>query len=106
MKLKDMDKVEAWSGTGGTLLGVGPHNVTIETVEEGKSGNDNPQLELELTGEAGSIRDWIVVVPQTYGKVKSVLEAAGITVQEGDWDFNPQSLVGKRVRIIVGEEAD
>ena len=45
-------------------------------------------------------------MPKTRGKIKQMLEAAGVEVKEGDWDFDPQTLVGKKVRIHVGEKQD
>lgn len=105
MKLKDMDKVEAWTGG---ILPVGPHIVTIEKVEEGKSSGGHDQLELEFvaTDGQGSIRDWLVVIPSTYGKVKQLLDACGIDTESGDWDFKPDTLRDKTLGIRVGEEPD
>lgn len=104
MKLKDIDKVEAWKGGG--VLPPGWHEVTIESCEEGESSNGNPQLELEYTNDEGSIRDWLVVIEKTYGKVKRLLEAAGVKIEEGDWDLNPKDLEGRRLGIRVQEEPD
>ena len=100
MKLKDFDKAEAWSEA--PRLPLGWSDVKIESVEEGKSSNNNPQLTIEYGNSQGSIREWLVVVEATYGKLKALTDAAGIVV-EGE-DFDPQTLVGKSIGIYIEEE--
>lgn len=102
MKLTGLDKVEAWKGEGS--LPPGAHEVTIESLEEGTSKNNHPQWTIEYGNDLGSIREWMVVIPESYGKVRRLIEAAGIEVKGGDWEFDPSTLVGRKVRIIVGEE--
>ncbi len=104
MKLKDMDKTEAWSSN--VMLPVGWHTVTITEAEEGKSSNDNPQIELRLEGENGSIRDWLILTEKSMGKIKAAIVACGIEVKGGSWDFDAETMVGRQVRIFVGEEDD
>lgn len=104
MKLKDMDQVEAWSS--GVMLPVGWHLVTVDEAEEGTSSGQHPQLELAFTGNEGSIRDWLVDTEAARGKIKSMLEAAGIEIGGGDWELDPSSLVGRKLEIYVGEEPD
>jgi hypothetical protein len=80
--LNDIDQTEAWSAGGG-LLPPGRHLCRIVDTEEGESSNGNPQMILTLEAIAGEhvggqIKDWIVVVPQTYGRVRQILDAAGL----------------------------
>jgi hypothetical protein len=96
-----MDKVDAWSG--GTILGLGWHNVTIELANAGTSSGGYPQLELEMANNEGSIRDWIVVMDKTLGKVKQVIEATGVEVKDLS-KFEPAVLLNRKVRIHVSEE--
>lgn len=104
-ELKD---VEAWSG--GDLLPPGNYEVEVTEALEGKSSSDNPQLELELTAisgehKDGSIRDWIVVIPTTAGKVKQILGAFGVGDNlDGTVKFEASDLMGKRARIVVRNE--
>lgn len=103
----DMTDVETWSA--GDFLPPGHHEVQVVSSTQGTSSGGHPQLELELTAtggeyEGGSIRDWIVVIPSTAGKVKQLLEALGVEVPNGALSFEASSLEGKRARILVREE--
>lgn len=105
----DMTGVETWSA--GDILPVGHHDVQITESKQGQSSGGHPQLELELTAtggeyEGGSIRDWIVVIPSTAGKVKQLLEALGVKVPDGSLSFEASDLEGKRAKILVREEPD
>lgn len=106
IKIKDLDKVETWKGGG--LLGPGAHIVTIESVVESTSSGGHPQIEIDFAADdgGGSIRDWLVVIPKTYGKVKSLIEAAGLKIEGDEWAFEPNTLVNRRLRIRVGDEPD
>lgn len=103
----DMTDVETW--TTGDILPPGHHEIQVVSSDQGQSSGGHPQLELELTAtggeyEGGSIRDWIVVIPSTAGKVKQLLEALGVEVPNGALSFNAGDLVDKRARILVREE--
>lgn len=103
----NMDKAEAWEATGG-LLEPGQHLVKITSAVEGTSSGGYPQLELQLTDNSGQgIKDWLVVIEKTFGKVVQMLQAAGVPVPSGDdAQLHPEPLVGKKVTITVSEEAD
>jgi hypothetical protein len=105
MKVKDLDQTEAWSGS---ILGPGRHAVKIVKATEGTSSNQNPQIELEYQSlnSPGTIREWLVVLPTTYGKLKALLDAVGLVPEGGEWDFPTQSLVGRKLAIWVDEETD
>lgn len=103
----DLTEVEAWSGAG--ILPPGTHVCRIEDAEEGESSGGHPQIQLDLraiTGEheGGTIRDWIVVIPATLGKVRAVLEAADVEIPEGAFELDASVFVGRLVRIVVREE--
>lgn len=107
MKLQDIDKTEKWGSS--STLPPGRHLCVIDSAEESVTSNGNPQIILELRAVAGpdrdsTIRDWQVVVPSTYGRVRQILEAAQIDIQGGEWDLDPQALVGRRVAILVKME--
>ena len=104
MKLSDMDQTEAWAA--GAILPPGWHDVAIVSSEEGKSSGGYPQIELEYEGSAGTIREWMVVTEKSKGNVKQLLNAAGIEAQGGEWDWDPASLIGRKVGILVVEEPD
>ena len=103
--LHDIDGEESWAV--GRMLPLGVHDVTIAEVAQSNTSNNNPQIEMKFANKEGDyIRDWLVVVPNTYGKVLQLLEAVGIEPQPGDWDFDPGTLFEKRLQIRVGEEPD
>lgn len=109
MKVENLDQQETW-GVGG-ILSTGDHLCICDSAEEGTTSRDNPQIEMKWRAIAGpqngdSITDWLVVLPQTYGKVKQMLEAVGITVQGGDWDIPVSSIVGRKAYVVVRQEAD
>lgn len=107
MKIGNLNEVEAWKGGGG--LTVGTHDVVCIRAEETESSKGNPQIELEfeaIRGEeqGGTIRDWIVVIPATLGKVKGFMEACGVAIPEGEFNLNVSDIVGSTTRIVVRKE--
>lgn len=107
MKIDDLQEVEAWKG--GAYLGIGIHDVKCIKAEETTSSNDNPQIELEWESIAGeekgsTIKDWIVVIPATLGKVKQMMEACGVDIPKGAFDLNVTDILGCHTRIVVRKE--
>jgi hypothetical protein len=104
IKLQDVDKAEAWAVGG--ILPPGWHNVQIISAEESQSSGGHPQIELDLESVSGDgkIKDWIVVMAQTLGKVRQLIDAAGVDIQAGEWEFDPATLKGCAVSILVREE--
>jgi hypothetical protein len=105
----NFDGVDAWQGGG--MLPEGMHTCRIKSAEEGRSSNGHPQVELEFEAVEGeyvgaTIRDWLVVVPQTFGKVKQLVEAAKLDYPAGEFALEARDLVGRRVAILVREEPD
>lgn len=103
----NLDGVEAWSGAG--TLPPGQHVCKIEEATEGTSSGGNPQVELLLRATGGdtagaSIRDWIIVIPSTLGKVRQFLEAARCAIPQGDFAFPTGQLTGRSVLVTVREE--
>jgi hypothetical protein len=103
----DLTDVEAWAG--GIITPPFDGLVEVDDAEEGASSGGHPQFMLELRAvegeQAGStIRDWIVVTPQSAGRVKQVLEAMGVSNLDGPVAFDAPELIGKRCRIVVREE--
>lgn len=105
MDLTGIEKEQAWAVQ--NILEPGWHNVRITEAKESQSKQGNPQIELDLeslTGD-GNIKDWIVVVPQTLGKVRQLLDSAGVQIKSGDWaDFSPEMLAGSEVSVLVRTE--
>lgn len=105
----NMTNVDSWKGGG--LLPPGRHVCVIDRCDEGTSSGGHPQLEIDLRSvagaeEGGTIRDWIVVIPKTLGKVRQFLEAAQVEIPEGEFDIPVASIPGRRVAIIVRTEPD
>lgn len=104
IKLDNIDKEEAWNVS--QVLPPGWHNVKIVSSEEGQSSGGHPEIELELEsllGE-GRMKDWIVVTSQSLGKVRQLIEAAGVQIKGGVWEFDPALLTGAEVSILVRVE--
>ena len=104
IKLENIDQAEAWSVS--QVLPPGWHNVQVLSAEESQSSAGHPQTELELeslNGD-GKIKDWIVVMEKTLGKVRQLIEAAGLNIQGGAWEFDPVALKGAAVSILVRQE--
>ena len=104
MKIEGLKDAEEW--TGGGILGPGYHEVKIAKAMEGESSGGHPQIELEFdgVGNPGSIRDWLVITPNTVGKLKQLTTAAGITIDSDEFDAT--KLLGQRLSIFVAEEPD
>lgn len=106
MKLS-LDNVEAW--TVGDILPPGTHVCRIDNAAEGTSSGGHNQIELDLrctTGEFidGTIKDWVVVTANSLGRVRQLLEAAGVVIPDGEFEFDVSQLNGKPVQIIVRQE--
>lgn len=100
-----LDNVDAWEAGGG-ILPPGKHVCTITDAKQGESRNGHPQIELRAESvdpqAAGAgIRDWVVITPNSMGRVKQLLEAAGISIPSGSFNFDPAQLEGKRVTLYV-----
>lgn len=105
--VQNLEREEAWKVS--NILPPGWHVCKITDSQETESGQGNPQIELDLEAiggdnAGGSIKDWIVVVPQTYGKVKQLLQAAGVEVPAGDAQLDVAVLKGREVSILVKQE--
>jgi hypothetical protein len=109
---------EAWEASTDTILSAGDHVVKVMEIDgSGNSSGGHPQIELRMSNDLGSLRDWIVVIPSTVGKVTQLFEALGLdrptddqVVQDATgWRFDPKYLDqahGRQVGVIVREEPD
>lgn len=107
--LKDIDKEEAWQSAGGPPTPPGRHPAKIESVEEGVAGTGSPQLTITWSvvggpAQGSQIREWLVVLPQTYGKLKALLEATGWEIPSGEWELPVDKMAGRQATIVVGNE--
>lgn len=107
--LQNIDQEEAWGAS--LPLDLGWNNVTVTKVEEGVTPNGNPAFRVYVENEwGGAGREQIVVMAPssdskgTLGKVRNVIEACGLQVQGGDWQFDPTVLTGKKCSVLVVEE--
>jgi hypothetical protein len=103
---KTFNETEAWSGS--VYLRPGAHIVRVVEAkdDEPTKKNNHPQLILNMEAIAGdeqgaSTRDWITVIPATYGKVKQVAEAFGVEIANG---VDAKAFVGKVAKIVVRPE--
>lgn len=112
----DFENAESWDVSTDTLLPVGNHVCTIKSAEVGKSSGGFPQVELEVEGEKGTRKDWLVYGDTGgYGvrKVATLYRAVGVELSNGDQDEGGQltsaavaRLVGKKVGVVVHLEDD
>jgi hypothetical protein len=70
-------EAEVWN-VGGEFLPRGDHRCKVLDVEKTKSTNGYPQVIVQVGNEQGSIKDWIVTIKSTVGKVVQLTEALGI----------------------------
>jgi hypothetical protein len=107
--IKDLDEVEAWQPLSAAPIPVGKHIATIDTVEEQPAATGSPQIVITWRVVAGEFvgtqsREWLVILPQTYGKVKAFLEAVNWDLKPGEFAMPTTELVGRNAVIIVGTE--
>jgi hypothetical protein len=111
----DFQNADAWSVSTDTMLPVGNHLVTIQNPVMSETSTGKPQLELKVENELGAIRDWLVITPNSIGKIVMLYDAAGVErPQEGE--FNPENgwltdaavdrLHGRKVGVVIREEVD
>lgn len=108
---------ESWD-VGGGFLTAGDHICEILEIDgTGTSSGNHPQIEVKVGNAEGEIRDWIVVIPTTIGKVVQLTDAAEIE-RPSDDEVVPEGtgfrlapaylnrLLGKKVGVIVRQEPD
>lgn len=109
----DFENLDVWDVNTNTLLPVGNHVCTITSAAPGRSKNKNPQIELEVAGEKGTRKDWLVYTnEQSAGKVVALFKAAGVALPSGDDQDSDgvlteacvKRLVDAKVGVIVREE--
>ncbi|CAB4197815.1 hypothetical protein UFOVP1313_33 [uncultured Caudovirales phage] len=112
--------VEAWDvssagGSADSFLGAGDHVVTVQEVDgTTTSSGGYPQIELRLGNESGSIRDWLVITPSTYGKIAQVIQALGVELPDAETEISQDDhrvaqgyldgWIGKSVGVIARDE--
>jgi hypothetical protein len=66
----------AWDVRTGQMLPAGRHVCEVYEIEGGgNSSGGYPQIELKVGNADGEMRDWIVVLPSTIGKVVQLTDA-------------------------------
>lgn len=110
--------VDAWEvgeETATQYLTAGNHVVTVAQVDgTTTSSGGYPQIELRLENENGSIRDWLVITPATFGKIAQVIQALGADLPDEHTQVSQDdhrieqsyldSWKGKKVGIIARDE--
>lgn len=106
----NLDGVEAWGASAApAILPPGWHDVQIESAEDGSSSSNNPQVALQMSTFAGEhvgygVRDWLTLTPAALGRIRQFLEAVGVEIPSGDFEFPTSKLPGCKVRVLVKEE--
>jgi hypothetical protein len=86
--------------------------VTILKAEGSRTKKDNPQIELEVGNESGTLRDWLVYAEENgVRKVATLFRIAGIPLRNTDQDDSGElkdevieKLLAKKVGIVVVQE--
>lgn len=109
-------QAEPWEVSLDTLLPVGNHVVTIAEATPGESSGKHFQIELRLENQQGSIRDWMVITPNSAGKVVALANAAHVDLPADEdvidtaklvlSDSYVHQFVGQRVGVVIREEQD
>lgn len=107
MKLGNLSGVEAWRAD--DQLPPDTYVMQVIEAEESQSSAGNPQIVLDLRVTAGEWRgaekrDWVTITESSLGRVVQVLEAFGIEIPEGEFEFKPSDLVGKTAEVVLREE--
>lgn len=104
----NLDNVDAWAG--GAILSPGNHTVRVTEADDSKfSRNGHPQIVLKLEATegpeiGGTISDWIIITPNSLGRVRQILEAFQYPIPGGEFQLNAAQLVNRTARIVVREE--
>lgn len=109
----DYGEAEAWQVS--TVLPIGNHVITIDDALSDFNRNNNPEIQLWISNNAGNMRDWVAITEKSIGKVAALFDAAGVQrPQPGE--FDPQTgkltqqcvdrLKGKKAGVVVREEPD
>ena len=109
-------QAEPWEVSLDTLLPAGNHVVTIVEATTGTSSGGHFQIELRLENPQGAIRDWMVITPNSAGKVVSLANAAHVDLPEDEdvtdtarlvlSDSYVGRFVGQQVGVVIREEPD
>jgi hypothetical protein len=107
---------EAWAVS--SFLPAGDHVCKVLEIDgEGNSSGQHPQIEIKVGNMMGEIRDWIVVIPATIGKVIQFTDAVGlrrptdeeVTPEGTGYRLDPKYLalaVDQEVGVMVRAEPD
>lgn len=98
---------QAWDGI--NMVDVGTYDWEITGVVKGASSKGTPQLEASLKVvskgpmEGKKMKAWYYMTPNSIGRLLNMLKAAGVPL-DAKMGFNPQQLIGKRMRATVTHE--
>lgn len=104
----DLTGVEAWAPD--TTPPPGSYPCTLTEIKAGQSSGGHDQLEMSWTVLGGShagaeVRDWLVVVPATRGKVVNLLQSCGKDIPaEFDLAADAGSLQGSNATVVLRQE--
>lgn len=111
MKVEDLSKVSD-EETPKTLVAPGTYEVTITDAVESQSRPPKCTpciaLDMEITSSGDykgrGLKDWVYITDRALWRVKQLLNAAQFPFPEGEFDFNPSVLIGRKVDVEVTHE--
>jgi hypothetical protein len=75
----DFNPTDAWAEPSlERILGEGNHICDVVSLEDGTSSGGHPQIAAQFRNQDGEIRDWLVITPNTFGKITSFILALGV----------------------------
>lgn len=85
------------------LIPEGPHQLTIDTVEQQTSSTGNPMLVVDLSNPQGqTVRDWVTLLSDKLDwQLKPLWEAAGFTWPDQPTDIDETELIDKTVTATI-----
>jgi hypothetical protein len=95
------------ASSGFEAIPAGEYDGTIVEIVQGKSANGNPTIyfrygELEgLDDPKRRLQQSFSLLPQALWKLKGHLDSLGVDVPEGEFDFEPDDLLGTGVHLSV-----
>lgn len=106
----NLDGVEPQEGGGGGPLPDGEYIVRITACAQRTASTGTPGFEMEMTvlvGEFEGRKVWdrLWFTPNTAGQVRWKMECAGIPIPAGNFTVEPEHFEGRRVKIVVRQEA-
>lgn len=101
------DGVEPMAGGG--IVPPGDYLVRVDAADETESSRGTPGIEMQLRIVGGPedgrlLFDTLWITAKAMGMVRHRLECMGVAIPAGKWQLSPQTVTGRRARVVVRHE--